>query len=116
MTRDEFRLLALAYPEAVEVTADGATLFMVSGRAFARIRPEARWVDVMLSREDAEAAGAGEPELFAPLPGTWLRPGFTQINLQKAGLHTVESALNAAWANVAPRKLAQRHSPRRSAR
>ena len=114
MTRDEFRALALAYPEVEEAVGPAETLFTVAGRPFARIRKDAPWVDVMLSREDADAAGAGEPELFAPLPHGWFRTGYTQINIRKAGLHSVESALDAAWKNVAPRKLVRRQ--RRKAR
>ncbi len=60
----------------------------------------------MLKREDSEAAGAGEPELFVPLPGTWRRPGYLQINV-KAGDYTFASAVEAAWLHAAPRKLAR---------
>jgi hypothetical protein len=107
MTRDEFRRMALAYPEAVETADDGVPHFRVRGKAFARLTSrDLRWADVMIPRKDAEAAAAGEPELFSPLPHGWFRTGFTQINLAKAGAHTVRSALNAAWRLAAPKSLA----------
>ena len=86
---------------------DGTLLFTVAGRPFARIRPNSpRYLDVMLKRADSEAAGAGEPELFVPLPGTWRRPGFLQISV-KAGDYTFASAVEAAWQLAAPRKIAR---------
>ena len=66
----------------------------------------------MLKRADSEAAGAGEPELFVPLPGTWRRPGYLQI-ATKASDAAFISALNAGWINAAPRKLARQHLKRR---
>jgi hypothetical protein len=106
MTRDEFRRMALSYPEATETTDDGLAHFRVRGRAFARLpQRDNGWADIMLSRKDSDLCGAGEPELFAPLRGTWLRPGFTQVNLIRAGEHTVRSALTAAFLNAAPRRL-----------
>lgn len=114
MTRDQFRALVLSYPEVEEAEeADGTLLFTVAGRPFARIRANApKFMDVMLKRSDSEAAGAGEPELFVPLPGTWRRPGYLQI-ATKAADSTFASALNAAWLNAAPRKLARQHIKRR---
>ena len=68
-----------------------------------------------LSKRDSELCGAGEPEIFAPLPGTWFRTGYTQINLKKAGEHTLRSALAAAWREAGPERLAARpaREPRR---
>jgi len=101
--------MALRYPEAVEATLDKGAEFRVRGRAFATLFPrDARWVELMLSREDARLASAGEPELFVPQSGGWFSQGFTQMNLAKVGEHTVRSALDAAWRHVAPRRLAAR--------
>ncbi len=110
MTPDEFRALVLRYPDVTETVQEGGTqLFTVSRRPFARIRSgNSRFFDVMLRREDLQAAGAGEPELFVPLPGTWRKPGYLQINA-KCGESTFVSALDAAWKNAAPRWLARRH-------
>jgi hypothetical protein len=110
MTRDDFRPLALCLPESSETTEDGVAKFLVRGRAFARLGPRDNgWAEVLLPKDVAELAAGGEPELFAPLRGTWRRPGFTQLNLTKCGEHTVQSALAAAWRHVAPRRLAKTH-------
>lgn len=109
MTRDEFRRMALGYPEAAEASDERGVFFQVRGKAFATLFPrDQRWVDVMLTSEDARLVSAAEPELFVPQRGGWFRPGFTRINLVKAGEHTVRSALDAAFRNVAPRRLAAR--------
>ena len=107
MTRDDFRRIALDLPETMETIDDGVVHFRVRGRAFARLPArDTGWADVLLSRRDSELCGAGEPEIFAPLRSTWFRPGYTQINLRKAGEHTLRSALAAAWREAAPRRLA----------
>lgn len=107
MTREDFRRIALSLPDAIETDDDGTAHFRVRGRAFARLPVrDTGWADVLLSKEDSELCGAGEPEIFAPLRSTWLRTGYTQINLRKAGEHTVRSALAAAWRRAAPRRLA----------
>jgi hypothetical protein len=109
MTRDDFRDIALGLPEATETNDDGTVHFRVRGRPFARLPArDTGWADVLLSKRDSELCGAGEPEIFAPLKGTWLRPGYTQINLRKAGEHTLRSGLEAAWREAAPRRLAAR--------
>lgn len=107
MTRDDFREIALGLPETTATDDDGIVHFRVRGRPFARLPArDTGWADVLLSRRDSELCGAGEPEIFAPLPGTSFRPGYTQINLRKAGAHTLRSALAAAWREAAPRRLA----------
>lgn len=109
MTRDDFRRIALGLPEVTETDDDGTAHFRVRGRAFARLPArDTGWGDVLLSKEVSELCAAGEPEIFAPLKGTWLRTGYTQINLRKAGEHTVRSALAAAWREAAPRRLRAR--------
>jgi hypothetical protein len=109
LTRDEFRQMALSYPEAVELAEPEGAVFRVGSKAFASLAPrDPRWAAVMLPPEDARLASAGEPELFAPQRSGWLRQGFTHINLAKCGEYTVRSALDAAWKHVAPRRLAAR--------
>lgn len=109
MTRDEFRQMALSYPEVVEAAGPNGAEFHVRGKAFASLVPrDQRWAAVMLPPEDARLASAGEPELFAPQRSGWFRQGLTHINLAKCGEYTVRSALDAAWKHVAPRRLAAR--------
>ena len=109
MTRDEFRHMALGYPEAIETAEPTGAAFTVRGKVFASLAPrDPRWAAVMLPPEDARLASAGEPELFAPQRSTWFRQGFTHVNLAKCGDYTVRSALDAAWKHVAPRRLAAR--------
>lgn len=107
--RDDFRRIALSLPEVTETDDEGTIHFRVRGRAFARLPArDTGWGDVLLSKEDSELCSSGEPEIFAPLRSTWLRTGYTQINLRKAGDHTLKSALAAAWRRAAPRRLAAR--------
>ena len=109
MTRDDFRAIALSLPGTTETDDDGTAHFRLRGRPFARLPARnTGWADVLLAKRDAELCGSGDPEIFAPLPSTWLRTGYTQINLRKAGEHTLRSALEAAWREAAPRRLRAR--------
>jgi hypothetical protein len=110
VTRDDFR--AMAYPEAVEGEHNGTVDFRVGKKIFATFGPkDSRWAVVKLARGNQKAITDAEPELFVPVAGTWGLFGYTRINLEKAGKHTVRSALDAAWRNVAPRRLAKLHRP-----
>lgn len=98
--------MALSFPETVESVEARGLAFQVAGKPFANLFPrDQRWAEVMLPPKDSRLAAAGEPELFAPQRGGWFRHGFTQVNLAKAGEHTVISALTAAWRHVAPKRL-----------
>ena len=100
--------MALALPATSEADDGGVAQFRVADRPFAQLPVrDTGWAEVLLSRRDAELCGAGEPEVFAPLPSTWFRTGYTQVNLRKAGEHTVRSALGAAWREAAPRRLSR---------
>jgi hypothetical protein len=112
MTRDDFRSMALAYPEATEGAHNGTSDFRVGKKIFATLGPrDPRWAVVKLARGDQKAITDAEPELFVPVAGAWGLLGYTQVNLDKAGRHTVRSALDVAWRNVAPRRLTKLHRP-----
>jgi hypothetical protein len=99
MTGDEFRRLALTYPGAVETIDEGVSHFRVQGRAFARLRGGAKtqWADVKLSKRDWLRTW-GEPELVAPLRGSWFEHGYTQICIAKLNPHSVKDTLDQAFA------------------
>ena len=106
MTPNEFRELALSFPEAIESAHMHHPDFRVAGKIFATLGyPDEDSAMVKLS-----AAGQKEfvrigPTVFAPVKGAWGRHGATTVNLPAATTDIVREALTAAWRNTAPKRL-----------
>ena len=109
MSPDDFRKLALSLPEAVEGSHMGHADFRVGGKIFATLGwPDAAWGVVMLTPEEQALRVEAEPNVFAPVRGTWGQRGSTQLRLQEASDASARSALTAAWRRIAPRRLQNR--------
>ena len=106
MTPDQFRVLALSFPEAVESSHQGHADFRVGGRVFASLGfPDADHGAVMLSPEDQSYFLAAHGEAFSPAKGAWGKAGSTVVRLVKAERQAAEAALEAAWRRRAPKRL-----------
>jgi hypothetical protein len=106
MTPNDFRLLALSQPEAVEVFRNGRSDFRVWRKSFASLEGPADSVaTVQLTPEQQAMFMHAAPGTFVPVPGGWGRLGATNVVLERAEEATVKSALVHAWRNVAPKAL-----------
>jgi hypothetical protein len=106
MTSNDFRLLALSQPEAVEVFRKGRSYFRVSRKTFASLEgPVDLVATVQLTPEQQAMFMHAAPRTFVPAPGGWGRLGATNVILPHAKEATVKSALVHAWRNVAPKAL-----------
>jgi hypothetical protein len=108
LTPEQFRRLALDLPEAIESAHMGTPDFRVRGKIFATLgaaKEEVRCV-VKFSIEQQEMFARVAPDLFEPVPGGWGRKGWTLLRLRPAGAAIVRDALETAWRNVAPKRLA----------
>ena len=106
---DEFRRIALSFPEVVEGAHMGHADFRVGGKIFATLGyPDNGWGMVKLSPQDQQLVVQAEPKAFAPSKGAWGQRGSTSVQLRTARKKAVYEALCAAWSNVAPKKLALR--------
>lgn len=108
MTADEFRNLALSFPEAVEAEHMGHPDFRVGGKIFATLGPNEAWGMVKLTPEQQALFVRTEADVFAPVQGGWGRRGATHVHLEAATEPAVCQALRAAWRNTAPKRLARR--------
>lgn len=106
MTADEYRTLALSFPEAVESEHMGHPDFRVRGKIFATLGPDEDWGMVKLTAEEQSSFLRAQPEAFRPASGAWGRRGCTIVRLLESDKATVREALTIAWRNVAPKKLA----------
>lgn len=108
MTANEFRKLALSFPEAVEASHMDHPDFR-GGKIFATLCAEEKWGMVKLSAADQAMLVGAEPEVFRPANGAWGRNGATIVQLKPARKVVIRQALAAAWRNTATRRLVQEH-------
>ena len=104
MQSDLFRQLALSLPEAEEKSHFGKADFRVKNKIFATLL-DAESAVVKLLPEQQAMMIAGEPKIFSAIKGGWGNQGWTRVDLLLADEVTLQSALRAAWRNVAPKKL-----------
>ena len=106
MTAEEFRKLALSFPEAIESAHMRHPDFRVGGRIFATLGyPNKDSAVVKLTRDEQKELVRINPEVFRPVKGAWGRQGSTNIYLPAARIDIVREALTAAWRNTAPKRL-----------
>lgn len=104
MTPDQFRKMALRFPETSEHSHMGHPDFRTRGKIFATLGyPDEDWAVVKLNREQQRQFVASKPMIFSPVKGEWGRRGSTTVCLKLATEKAVESALEAAWRNVSPK-------------
>src|SRR5687768_5683901 len=117
MTADEFRDIALGFPDAVESSHMDHPDFRVGGRIFATLGyPSSEWGCVNLTPEEQRRVGKAEPDVFVPVKGAWGRAGATQVNLRAAGKGSVRAALRAAWQNRMEKNAPKKRTVRRPVR
>jgi hypothetical protein len=111
MTAEQFRAIALSFPEAVEAVHMGHPDFRVGGKIFATLgyQNEGRGV-LILSPEEQQEVISQHPEMFEPVPGGWGRRGSTQVLLKQVTRPVLETAMRKAWKRKAPKRLS---NPRR---
>src|SRR5215813_5187956 len=108
MTPNEFRELALSFPEAIESAHMHHPDFRVGGKIFATLGyPDEDSAMVKLSPDDQKKSIRTSPTVFTPVKGAWGRQGATTINLPAATISTVREALTAAWRKTAPKRLSR---------
>ena len=108
MTPNEFRELALSFPEAIESAHMHHPDFRVGGRIFATLGyPDENSAMVKLSPDEQKEFVRSSPGVFTPVKGAWGRQGATNIYLPAATINIVREALTAAWRNTAPKRLSK---------
>jgi hypothetical protein len=104
MTADEFRQVALSFPEAEERSHMGHPDFRVGGKIFATIAPDSERGMVKLTPAQQAILTRTDPA-FEAAAGAWGRNGSTMVIFANADEATLRQALAAAWKNTAPRRL-----------
>jgi len=114
MTANDFRRLALSFPETEERAHMDHPDFRVGGKIFATLGyPEDGWAMVKLTPMEQEMFVKAQPTVFNPCAGVWGRRGATNVRLKSARKPTLRRALEAAWRLTAPETLARQFDQNR---
>ena len=106
MTADDFRKLALSFPETIESSHMHHPDFRVGGKIFATLGYPNRDSGVLkLTRDEQRHFVRSNPEIFQSVKGAWGRRGNTTVHLPAAKIDTVHAAVAAAWRGTAPKRL-----------
>ncbi|MEO1661609.1 MAG: MmcQ/YjbR family DNA-binding protein [Pseudomonadota bacterium] len=108
MTVDEFRVLALSLPRAMEKPHFDRASFRVDaprGKTIATLLEADATANVFLTVEEQEMLVSAEPSIFSKVPNKWGDKGATTIALASADEVTALSALKMSWRHAAPAKL-----------
>lgn len=106
MTRDEFRKIALSFPEAVESAHMGHPDFRVGGKIFATLGyPDDQHGVVMLPVDVQRAYIRSNPAAFSPANGAWGARGSATVQLAAHETESARSVLETAWRQRAQKRL-----------
>jgi hypothetical protein len=105
ISQSQYRILALALPEAVESSHFDVIDFRVRKKIFATLREADGRAVVKLTPDQQALLGETNPGILAPVPGGWGSKGWTQLELAAASEEEARHLLAVAWRNVAPKKL-----------
>ncbi len=107
MTAKDFRQIALSLPESIESSHMDHPDFRVGGKIFATLdAPSKGWGMVKLWPDQQAEFINEDSKAFKPAAGAWGLRGATLVHLSSARKATVRRALQAAWRNTAPKKIA----------
>lgn len=111
MKADDFRRLALRFPQATEGAHMGHPDFRIGGKIFATLSPGEEYGVVLLSPDEQKALIDEAPKSFSRTKGGWGRSGSTEVNLQTVGAAILQKTMAAAWAKKAPKTLRREPPP-----
>jgi hypothetical protein len=101
MTADQFRKLALSFPDTEERAHHGHPDFRAAGKIFATLgHPDQTRGMVQLTPEQQAEFMHDHPQVFSPAAGRWGEKGSTVVQLPKATKAVLQTAVEAAWKNT----------------
>jgi hypothetical protein len=101
MIPDQFRKLALGFPDAIESSHMNHTDFRIDGKVFASLGyPDESWAMVKLTPDQQRLFVRETRRVFRPCKGVWGERGATNVHLESADQALVRAGLQAAYDNV----------------
>ncbi len=115
MTLNEFRQMALSFPDTAERAHMNHPDFRVAGKIFATLAyPDESRAMVKVTPAEQQMFVKAHPAIFEPVKGGWGRKGATSVHLKATKKASLRVALAAAWRLAAPKSLApqfETHEP-----
>ena len=103
---NEFRALALAFPETEELSHFGKPDFRVRGKIFAGLSADELVGTLKLTPEvQRSVVGPSEGDPFFPCAGAWGQKGWTHVRLAHVDRAVLRELLEEAYRLVAPKGL-----------
>lgn len=100
----DFRKLALALPEAVEMPHFEKASFRIKKKIFATLDEPAMKAVLKLSLTDQDVFSAMSKNTIYPVPNKWGQQGWTVVELDKVHPEMLADALSCAYTLVAGKK------------
>jgi hypothetical protein len=98
MTPNDFRRMALSFPDTTEQSHMNHPDFRVGGKIFATLAyPDKTRAMVKLTPVEQEMFVKSHPAMFVPVTGKWGLGGATSVFLKPAKPTVIRKALSAAW-------------------
>ncbi|PZR74135.1 MAG: hypothetical protein DLM73_08825 [Chthoniobacterales bacterium] len=105
MKAADFRRIALSMPEASESAHMEHPDFRVGGKIFATLGyPDKDHGMVVLPPDEQVRLIQMHPKIFSPAKGAWGKRGSTMVRLETVDKTTLQSAIEIAWRNKAPKQ------------
>ena len=97
MNTEDFRRLALSFPDTIESAHMNHPDFRVNGKIFATLpNPENGCAMVKLPPDQQQAFVELQPSAFVPVKGAWGRQGATNVRLKIVKEESLRAALTLA--------------------
>jgi len=104
MTPDNFRRMALSFPETEERAHMNHPDFRVRGKIFATLGPDLTWGMAKLTPDQQAELMRAHPNVFEPAAGKWGLGGATKVILAQSSTETAGEALTLAHGNITEKK------------
>ncbi len=95
-----FRLLALSFPDTVELPHFELTSFRVNKKIFATYWPKEVKAMLKLPLIEQSVFCSYDNAIFYPVPGSWGKKGSTFVDLKKVRKDIFKNALQIAYTHV----------------
>ena len=101
---EEFRKLAMSFPDATEEPHFEKTSFRIKKKIFATFDEKKNHAVLKLNEIDQSVFCASSEKIFYEIPNKWGKQGWTIVELSRVRLEMFEDALIRAYENVATKK------------
>lgn len=114
VTIEVFRKLARSFPETEELPHFENTSFRVRKKIFATLSEKNKRVCLKLSEIEQSVFCSFDKTVIYPVPNKWGKLGWTFVELENIKRKMLIDAVTRAYAEVAPKKLAEKYIERQN--